>query len=148
MVNKKLISDRIFTVANLVTKKSIGASSKVVGAKCELFYPRAPIPDDVPQVFKNDSQNWEYSLVPDITKALIVQGLFGDTFRASDSSFDNYNADSPYIQTDMDFKIPKNTKVKIYRGENIFIMKVVEHNVYPSTQKGQIYYKNFIASFN
>lgn len=142
------IVDTILNVANEVSKKSIVATSGVVGFRCEVFYPKEPATSDVAQVFGADSQSVVYKSYPDLTKNLIVLGLFGDNFRASDRSFDNSNSEgSPYILTHKDELLPVNSKIKVYRGDEFHLMKVVEHNVYPSI-KGQIYYKNLIAPFN
>lgn len=147
---KKLVLDTIFKTVNNVAKKSIKAVEPVAGHKVEYFYPVIDPTPDIPQVFNNDTQSFEYRLVPDKTKASIVLGLFGDGFDDSDASFDNYGQgdQDPFILTDKDNLIPKNTKVKIYRGkDNYFLMKIVTHKVYPSV-KGRIYYKNMLASFN
>ncbi len=150
MPKKKPILEKIFKVTNNVTKKSINAISNIVGFYCEIYYPKGQLNtlDGVKRVFGNDTQKFIYSEVPNKKDNLIVIGLFGDQFKASDASFDNMNGDEPYILTHKDKKIPKNTKIKIYRGKNYHLMKVQSYKVYPSVLEGQIYYKNMIVPYN
>jgi hypothetical protein len=145
---KILVLERIFDVANRVAVQTIKAVRIPAGSKCEFFYPQEPPPSDVARVFDNDSQRFIYSTVPNKTDINVVLGIFGDTYKDSDQTFDNYNAEDPYILTDGVNKIPVNTKVKVYRKKNLFIFKVQKHFVYPSTGKGQIYYKNMLVPWN
>lgn len=151
-IRKKLIVEKILGVANIVAKKSIKASSGVVGFRCDLFYPRLPVPDDVPRIFDSsvstDSQRFDYSLVPTETKVLLVLGgIFGDNFSDSDSTFDNTRLETTWILTDKDYKIPVGTKVHVYREDNLHVLKVIHHDVYPSVKEGQIYHKNYVGAF-
>lgn len=147
-MRQKPIVEIILGVANDVSKASINATANVVGFRCELFFSKGEIADDIPNVFDDDSQNHLYNQVRDKEKLLIVIGLFGDKFKASDKSFDQYGGEgSPYILTNKDEMIPVHTKVKIHRGAEYHIMKVQDHEVYPSV-KGQIYFKNLLVPYN
>lgn len=151
MSRKEEIIEKIFRVSNKVAKKSIKATSKPSGFFCELFYPKIDDTNpDVPKIFGEDSQRFIYLPAPDIKKTFIVIGLFSDVYKASDITFDNYNSEGdPYILTDKDFKIPTNTKCRIYRDKRYFHeMKVYTHNVFPSGDQGQIYFKNMLTAFN
>lgn len=144
-------TERIFKVLNKTTKKVVKAVSKVEGQYCELFYPKPSTQRlDVPKVLDDDAEllGNDYHIVPDKKGNYIVLGIFGDQYRASDSTLDNYDNDQPFILTHKDELIPKLTRVKVYRGKNYFDMKVQEHNVYPSVGINRIYIKNLLVPFN
>lgn len=157
MPRKKPVVEIILEVSNKVAKSSIKATSTVVGFYCEVFFPQAPEPNGIPRVFGFDGEDSVYSIVPTRKGKYITLGLFGDNFHpveetgigktAQGATFDPYGGSNPYILTHKDEKFPVQTKVKIYRGKEKHIMKVQDHEVFPSV-KGQIYFKNMLVPFN
>lgn len=144
---QKPVIEIILEVINDVSKISINATAGVDGFYCELFYPLNEKVSDVSRVFANDTQEYDYNPVYDKKGQYIVLGVFGDKFRSSDASFDQYGTDNAYVLTHKDEKLPVNTRIIVYRGKEFHIFKVQEHFVYPSV-KGQIYFKNMLVPWN
>ena len=145
---EKNIIEIIHDVSNQVAAVSIDAASIPDGFYCELYYPLGPVISDVRQVFKDDSQDFRYNKVYDKKGQYIILGILNDLSKPSDQSTDPYAGIKPYILTKNTEKIPVNTRVVVFRSKIYTKYKVIDHSVYPSTEVGQIYFKNFLVPWN
>lgn len=97
--------------------------SDIVGFMCEIWYPFG-----TSSVYGKNDNRIRYSAQPQVRKSFIGANLFAQTNIGvfDGSEFAPYLGETPYLMT-FNYKIPENSKVKIYYGTSHRWMKVRSH---------------------
>lgn len=104
----------------------INSISNVVGFMCELYFPFG-----TSSAYGKNDNKIRYATYPQIRRCFIGANLFAQANIGvfDGSEFAPYLGEQPYLMT-FNFKIPENTKVKIYYGSSCRWMKVRSHQAY------------------
>ena len=101
----------------------VNSVSDIVGFMCEIWYPFG-----TGSAYGKNDNKIRYSSMPQVRKCFIGANLFAQaTIGVFDGSeFAPYVGDVPYLMT-FNYKIPENSKVKIYYGNSCRWMKCRRH---------------------
>lgn len=97
--------------------------SDIVGFMCEIWYPFG-----TSSVYGKNDNKIRYSTQPQVRKSFIGANLFAQANIGvfDGSEFAPFLGDVPYLMT-FNYKIPENSKIKIYYGSSYRWMKVRSH---------------------
>lgn len=101
----------------------INGVSDIVGFMCEIYYPFG-----TSSAYGKNDNRIRYSTQPQVRKCFIGANLFTQANMGvfDGSEFAPYVGEEPYLMT-FNYKIPENSKVKIYYGSSCRWMKVRRH---------------------
>lgn len=101
----------------------INGVSDIVGFMCELYYPFG-----TSSAYGKNDNKIRYSTQPQVRKSFIGANLFAQANIGvfDGSEFAPFLGDVPYLMT-FNYKIPENSKIKIYYGSSYRWMKVRSH---------------------
>lgn len=101
----------------------ISSISDIVGFMCEIYYPFG-----TSSIYGKHDNKIRYSSKPQVRKCFIGANLFAQANIGvfDGSEFSTFLGDVPYLMS-FNYKIPENSKVKIYYGSSFRWMKVRYH---------------------
>lgn len=121
-VSGTVIMDVLASIQSIIPDV-VGNISDVVGYMCHIYFPFG-----TSSLYGKHDNKTRYTSTPQIKKCFIGANLFTQTDIGTfdGSEFSPYLPEEPYLMT-FNFKIPENSKVRIFYGNSSRWMKVRHH---------------------